>query len=196
MTKQISKRAARRKKARQGIPFWPFGLGFSLLMVGLLLFPQKGNTAPAEQSLSPAPAEVNYPAPELSLENLNGGSESLADFRDKVVLVNNWATWCPPCKAELPTLVAYYNAHASEGFVIIGIEAGEPASEVAQFVEQFQITYLVWLDPSNLAGRAFGNSNLPNSYVIDRTGMIRLAWTGQISQDTLEKYVTPLLTEE
>ncbi|HSQ40546.1 MAG TPA: TlpA disulfide reductase family protein, partial [Anaerolineales bacterium] len=125
MTKQISKRAARRKKARQKIPFWPFGLGFTLLIAALFFIPQKENSAPLPQEPSSIPAEVNYPAPELALENLNGGTESLADFLGKVTLVNNWATWCPPCKAELPTLVAFYNEHAAEGFVIIGIEAGE-----------------------------------------------------------------------
>jgi thiol-disulfide isomerase/thioredoxin len=50
--------------------------------------------------------EVNYSAPELSLQNINGQSESLTDYQDQVVLVNNWATWCPPCKAEIPTLEA------------------------------------------------------------------------------------------
>ena len=195
MAKQISKRATRKYKARQRIPAWPFVLGFVLLVVALFLIPSKepGGTPPDEYSS--VPAEVSYPAPELTLENLYGGSESLADFRGKVLLVNNWATWCPPCKAELPTLVAYYNAHAAEGFVIVGIEAGEPANEVAPFVDQFQITYPIWLDPNNLAGRAFGNPNLPNSYVIDRTGTVRLAWTGQISDAMLEKYVTPLIAE-
>lgn len=196
MTKQISKRAARRKKAQQKIPFWPFGLGFTLLIAALFFIPQKENSAPLPQEPSSIPAEVNYPAPELTLENLNGGTESLADFLGKVTLVNNWATWCPPCKAELPTLVAFYNDHAAEGFVIIGIEAGDPANQVAPFVEQFQITYPIWLDPNHLSGKAFGNSNLPNSYVIDRTGTIRLAWTGQISREMLERYVTPLLAEE
>lgn len=196
MTKQISKRALRRKRNQQKIPLWPFGIGIVLLIVALLLIPSKGNDATTSQELSSVPVEVNYPAPELALQNLNGNAEALTDFRDKVVLVNNWATWCPPCKAELPTLVAFYNEHAAQGFIIIGIEAGEPANQVAPFVEQFQIGYPVWLDPDHLSGRAFQNSNLPNSYVIDRAGTIRLAWTGQISRAMLEKYVTPLLAEQ
>jgi peroxiredoxin len=196
MPKQTSLRAARRKLNQRKTPFWPFGLGFLLLIVALFFIPQKKNNATPPDEFSSIPAEVNYAAPELALENLNGETESLTDYRDKVVLVNNWATWCPPCKAELPTLVAFYNEHATEGFLIIGIEAGESASEVAPFAEQYQITYPVWLDPNNLSGRAFGNSNLPNSYVIDRTGTIRLAWTGQISREMLERYVTPLLAEK
>lgn len=195
MTRQISKRALQRKRNQQKIPVWPFGISIILLIAVLFIIPSGENNATPPDEYSSIPAEVNYPAPELALENLNGGAEALTDYRGKVVLVNNWATWCPPCKAELPTLVAFYNEHATDGFVIIGIEAGEPASEVTPFAEQYQITYPVWLDPNHLSGQAFGNSNLPNSYVIDRMGTIRLAWTGQISREMLEKYVTPLIAE-
>ena len=98
------------------------------MVVLLLLFGKKESTRKRSQPVfqSVIPVEVNYAAPELSLQNVNGETESLTDYRDKVVLVNNWATWCPPCKAEIPTLEEYYKAHSAEGFVIIGIEAGEP----------------------------------------------------------------------
>ena len=143
--------------------------------------------------LSTIPAEVNYPAPQLSLENISGKTESLADFRDKVVLVNNWATWCPPCKAEMPTLVAFYNEHQSEGLMIIAIEAGEAKDQVQSFAEQYKMPFAVWLDPQGKSVNAFKNQNLPSSYVIDRSGIVRLMWTGEINRETLEKYVTPLL---
>jgi thiol-disulfide isomerase/thioredoxin len=138
---------------------------------------------------------VNYPAPELALENVNGKLESLADYGDQVVLVNNWATWCPPCKAEMPTLVDYYNEHNDEGLMIIAVEAGEPKDEVMVFVKKFEMPFAVWLDPKGLATSAFKNGSLPSSYVIDRSGTVRLAWTGEISREMLEKYVTPLLSE-
>ena len=139
--------------------------------------------------------EVNYPAPELSLQNVNGAAESLIDYRDKVVLVNNWATWCPPCKAEIPTLEAYYKAHTTDGFVIIGVEAGEPQNDVLKFVQDNGMTYPVWIDLNGAVLDAFNNENLPSSYVIDRTGTVRLAWVGEISSEMLEKYITPLLME-
>jgi thiol-disulfide isomerase/thioredoxin len=121
--------------------------------------------------------------------------ESLADYRDDVILVNHWATWCPPCKAEMPTLEAYYEEHASEGFSIIAIEAGDSRDIVSQFAEQYNLQFPVWLDPDSASLRAFGNSTLPNSYVIDRMGTVRLAWTGEVNREVLEKYVTPLLVE-
>jgi len=170
-----------------------------LMVVLLLLFGKKNSTgsqsASLSSSMSVTPAEVNYAAPELSLQTVNGAAESLTDYRDKVVLVNNWAIWCPPCKAEIPTLEAYYKAHSADGFVIIGIEAGEPQSEVLGFVKGTAITYPVWFDLQNASLQAFGSSGLPNSFVIDRKGTVRLAWVGEINREVLEKYVTPLIAE-
>lgn len=147
----------------------------------------------AEAGLSAIPAEVDFPAPEIALADLQGREDSLASHRGEVVLVNNWATWCPPCKAEMPILQAFYEAHAAQGFTIIGIESGEPASEVAAFVAQYRLTFPIWLDPLGKAVEAFDNYNLPSSYVIDRDGIVRLAWVGEISRAVLEEYVTPLL---
>jgi len=176
-----------------------FILGVGLVLIGLasLLLLQGAKTGQASQSIpnSVIPVAVNYPAPELSLQNVDGKSESLIDYRDQVVLVNNWATWCPPCKAEIPTLQAYYETHTMDGFVIIGIDAGEPQSEVLKFVQEHNMTYPVWFDLENAAMNAFKSQSLPSSFVIDRKGIVRLAWVGEISGEVLEKYVTPLITE-
>ena len=171
------------------------GVGLILLAVAVFMaLPRSsaGNTAGASER-STVPMEVNYPAPELALENIKGNTEALTDFRDKVVLVNNWATWCPPCKAEMPVLVAFYNDHAQNGLMIIAVEAGEPKDQVQKYVDQFQLPFAVWLDPDGKSSNAFKNRSLPNSYVIDRTGVVRLMWTGEINRTMLEKYVTPLL---
>ena len=126
---------------------------------------------------------------------INNETKLLADYRNDVVLVNNWATWCPPCKAEMPTLSAYYNEHNAEGFTIIAIEAGDMKEAVLQFAQSYNLKFQVWLDPNGAALKAFGNGSLPNSYVIDRSGTVRYAWTGEINKVMLEKYVTPLLME-
>ena len=183
-----------RRKQQRSFPWVPIGLGLFLIVVAVLILatPQSAGTA-AEQS-SVVPIKVNFSAPELSLQNINGETESLADYRSDVVLVNNWATWCPPCKAEMPTLVNYYNVHHADGFTIIAIEAGEPVELVTEFAQSYMMTFPVWLDPTGESLRAFGNGTLPNSYVIDRTGTVRYAWTGEISRDMLEQYVTPLIT--
>ena len=186
----------RRKNNSTGMKFI---LGVGLILIGLAAFIMLQNTKSSVTSQpvsrSVVPVEVNYPAPELSLQNVNGKNESLVDYRDKVVLVNNWATWCPPCKAEIPTLEAYYKIHIVDGFVIIGVEAGESQNDVLKFVQEHDMTYPVWFDLKNAATNAFRNESLPSSYVIDRKGIVRLAWVGEISQEMLEKYVTPLLLE-
>jgi peroxiredoxin len=144
---------------------------------------------------SVVPVAVSYPAPELQLENLSGEKVSLDDHLGQVVLVNNWAIWCPPCKAEMPVLQDYYDDHRAEGFRLIGIEAGEPVEEVAAFAKQYGLSFLIWPDPTQAALAAFRNNSLPSSYVIDREGQVRLAWTGAINREMLEAYVTPLLVE-
>ena len=192
MTK--SKKKNRRKQQKQ-FPVIPVVLGGLLVVFAILATatPKSGNSTTSQNSV--VPQKVDYTAPELSLQNLNGESESLTDYRGQVVLINNWATWCPPCKAEMPTLVAYHKDHMADGFSVIAVEAGEPADVVTQFASSYKMSFPVWLDPTGESLRAFGNGTLPNSYVIDRTGTVRYAWTGEISREMLEKYVTPLITE-
>jgi len=191
MTKKQS-----RRKYQKPFPVLPMLVGLALVGFGALAMYSPASNTNAVSSSSVVPMEVNFAAPELSLQNINGKTESLAAYRTDVVLVNNWATWCPPCKAEMPTLSDYYNEHHADGFTIIAIEAGDPLQPVAQFAESYQLQFPVWLDPNGDSINAFGNGNLPNSYVIDRTGMVRYAWTGEISKDMLEKYVTPLIEEK
>ena len=179
------------------------GAGLLILgvLAGILLLTNEANANRSQpdnetaQLPSVVPAQVNFPAPDLSLSDVEGNPVSLADYRGQVVLVNNWATWCPPCKAEMPALQAYYEDHQDQGFVLVAIEAGEPADEVAQFASDYGLTFPVWLDPDSAALEAFNNFTLPSSYVIDAQGTVRLAWSGAISREMLETYLTPLLEE-
>jgi len=149
------------------------------------------NSTSAFDSVVPAAVVIN--APELALTSIDGQVESLNDYKGQVILVNNWATWCPPCRAEMPELEAYFQSHKNNGFVLIGISAGDPADQVQDFIADFGLTFPMWLDPTMKSLDAFNSRSLPSSFVIDQTGIIRLAWTGAISLDMLEKYVTPLL---
>jgi peroxiredoxin len=196
----MSNRSERRKhiqKQQQQKTILMVLVGLGAIAVVMVLFSSLINTAASvpQGGYSTTPVEVNYASPELELESISGGTESLADYGGQVVLLNNWATWCPPCKAEMPTLAAYYNEHAAEGFMIVAVEAGEPKDQVKAFADQLKLPFAVWLDPDGAALSAFKNSSLPNSYVIDRTGTVRLMWTGEITREALEQYVTPLLSE-
>jgi peroxiredoxin len=181
------------RKPHKPYPILPMAAGLLLIGFALVLIASPKSQSNPDFLSSVVPVAVDFAAPELSLKNIAGQTESLADYRDRVVLVNNWATWCPPCKAEMPTLAAYYNEHQSQGFTIIAIAAGDPLDAVAPFVKSYELKFPVWLDPDGSSLRAFGNGTLPNSYVIDRSGTVRYAWTGEINRAMLEKYVTPLL---
>lgn len=195
----MSRQKYRKKRQQQNILSTALGAG--LLVIGIALFflltQNKANpsaqTLPTDRSVTPM--EVNFPAPELTLDNLQGETQSLADFQGQVVLVNNWATWCPPCKAEMPSLQQFHETHAEKGFTVIAVEAGDGFEEVLAFVQSYGLTFPVWLDPAQESLAVIRNGSLPNSYVIDRSGTVRLAWTGEISLAMLEKQVTPIIQE-
>lgn len=177
-----------------------FVMGGGLILLGALallylLWSEAGASNVSGGFESAIPLAVDYPAPKLSLIDLDGKSVALADYLGQVVLVNNWAYWCPPCRAELPILEGYYREHHDQGFVILGIESGGAAQTVMDYVARYGLTYPIWLDPQIKAVAAFGNPSLPNSYVIDRAGRVRFAWTGPISRAMLEQYITPVLEE-
>lgn len=188
----------RRKQKRRAL--WLAILGSALILGAAALtiwVKQTSETAATSASSStsgaPAPAKVNFAAPDLQLKNLQGDTVSLRDYHGKIVLVNNWATWCPPCKAEMPDLQAYYARHAADDFVLLAINAGDGAADVAQFAEDYGLTFEVLLDPHTEAVRAFKNTGLPSTYVIDRDGTVRYAWLGALNEAALDAFVTPLL---
>lgn len=187
-----------KRKASSALPLVIIGVGLILVsVVGVYFWAGLRDGADVSTSEKPSvvPASVNFPAPELILADLSGESVSIAGLKGQVVLINNWATWCPPCRAEMPELEVYYQAHQDEDFTLIGISAGDTVEQIENFVTQYQLSFPMWVDLDTAALLAFRNNGLPSSYVIDKTGRVRLAWTGAISLEMLEKYVTPLLRE-
>ncbi len=173
-------------------------LGAVLLLAGLALvinYRQPEADTDGDGGVGMIPAKMDKPAPQLALVDLSGDSVSLDDYAGKVVFVNHWATWCPPCRAEMPELEAYYRAHREEGFTLIAINAGESAKDVKPFVEDLDLSLPVWIDLQGEAMRAFGVNGLPTSFVIDQSGTIVQAWPGAITLEQLEEHVTPLLNQ-
>ena len=179
------------------IMFTLSGVGAILLVIGfLILLPtfQHRIASTSATDFSAIPVRVHLDRPVLELTDLKGIQHLLADYQGKVILVNLWATWCPPCKAEMPELQDYYIQHQHSGFVVVAVDNGDTPSDVISFADQFQLTFPIWLDPSYQSGeRAFKAINLPSSYVLDRTGEIILTWVGAINPTNLEKFVTPIL---
>ncbi len=170
-------------------------VGLGLLATGAMFVMLLDQRAASAQDFSAVPAKVNFSSPELNLKDLSGKPVSLNDYRGSVVLVNLWATWCPPCREEMPTLQAFYEKYKDDGFVLIAIDQEETLEVVQPFVDEFGLTFPVWLDEEYEAERLFKTMNLPSSYVIDRDGTVRLTWIGGISKRNLEKFVPDIILE-
>jgi thiol-disulfide isomerase/thioredoxin len=180
-------------KTRKTLPIILSGLGF-ILVAGSAYYILQGVSP--QNDLSTVPVRVDYSIPELTLTDLHGATRSLADYQGQVVLVNLWATWCPPCKKEMPTLQAFHNKYYDDGFAVIAINDGDPTPDVIQFVDDYKLSFPVWLDPTYIATeQAFKTLNLPSSFVIDRNGIVRLQWVGEINRKMLEQFVTPIIKE-
>jgi thiol-disulfide isomerase/thioredoxin len=169
------------------------GLGLILISAAVYLSLPKDSAGLINAPDSTIPIEVNFSAPDVSITDLDGNPVSFSDYSGQVILYNAWATWCPPCKEEMPVLEAYYRDYKDRGFVIIAVEDGEPVDEVRAYVEQTGLTFPVWPDLKWVASETFKIDALPTSFVIDRNGVARLTWTGAISRAMLEKYVTPII---
>ncbi|HEU4697862.1 MAG TPA: TlpA disulfide reductase family protein [Gemmatimonadales bacterium] len=135
-------------------------------------------------------------APDVRLVTLAGDSLSLADLRGQVVLVNFWATWCPPCRVEMPGFQRVYEARRERGFTILGLSVDAAGrAPVARFLAEHGITYPVAMANTS-AIQGFGRATLlPTSYLIDRRGRIRHEVRGYFTEVALAQAVERLLAE-
>ncbi len=108
----------------------------------------------------------------FTLTDLQGKSWTLKDLKGKVVMVNFWATWCPPCQKEMPDLEALYNQFKDQGFVILAFSQDDETEKVAPFIAERKITYPILLDPEQKIGALFEVNGIPKSFVYDRDGKL------------------------
>jgi cytochrome c biogenesis protein CcmG/thiol:disulfide interchange protein DsbE len=160
---------------------------------GLWLTNQTSSSAQATAGQFTTPAAKVVEAPDFTLQTLDRRTVKLRDYRGKVVLLNIFATWCPPCRAEMSDLEAYYREHKEDGFVVLAVNDEENASTVANFVQAQGFTFPILLDPDGKVLSRYGVHGLPTSFFIDRSGMVRGVWSGQLSPERLKQIVDPLL---
>jgi cytochrome c biogenesis protein CcmG/thiol:disulfide interchange protein DsbE len=146
------------------------------------------------QSVAPL---IGKPAPEFTLEDLNGKKVSLADFKGKAVLINFWATWCAPCRVETPWLIELRSRYAAQGLEVVGIslddihrgnaeKLSEEKRQIARFVQQMQIPYPVLIDGDTVSQPYGGLDALPASFYVDRNGTVVAAQVGVTTKDEME----------
>lgn len=177
-------------------PLLTLATGLALIAVSLFGFWWLGRSGDSLPVTVDGAAAQGKPAPDFVLPDVNGKSVRLSDLRGQVVLINLWATWCPPCLAEMPDLAALYNTYKDQGFVILGVDDQEYKQTVINFLSRNPLPYPILLDPDSRVARAYGTSFLPASFLIDRRGVLRGLYPGQSSRARLETAIKPLLAEE
>jgi thiol-disulfide isomerase/thioredoxin len=178
------------------------GLRARAVLAAALLAPALCALAPAAAPPVPsaeAPSRfVPWPdpaPPPLALKDTAGHPHALADYRGRVVLVNFWATWCEPCKAELPSLQRLAERLAGRPFTILAVNYGESAPRVEGFLRPLRLDAVALLDPGQRAARAWRVRVLPASFLVDPAGRVRYGVIGEIdwAADEAERVVRGLL---
>jgi len=144
---------------------------------------------------APAP-EVRHPAPDFKLSALAGQPISLQAFRGRVVLLNFWATWCTPCRTEMPMLARWYRQMGGQRFVVLGVDQQEGRGDIQAFVRRLHIPYPIALDESGAVSARYDVVGLPTSFVLDRSGIIRAVHIGILGAGYLSQQIMPLLQEQ
>ena len=173
-------------------------LGASLLLVMACHHEQPPQSA-AKKSARPAvkppaqaeavdPTAEGTAMPDFSAKMLDGKTFDVKQERGKVVLLNLWATWCGPCRAEIPELLALYGKHSSKGLEIVGVSLDDASAEssVRDFAKEQKITYPIALDPDGKLANDFRTSVIPTSVLVDRGGKIRWRHIGAIEPNDKE----------
>jgi peroxiredoxin len=163
------------------------------------LVPETGNNQSVQQDVA---ADEGLPdlrgkrAPEFSLRTVDGKKVSLADYKGKAVLINFWATWCAPCKIEMPWLVALRTQYAPQGFEILGVnedDAGTPRSKLAKFGQEQGLNYPLLVGEDAMSRKYGGVEFLPTSYFVGRDGKIVAETAGLVSKSEVEASIKKAL---
>jgi len=131
----------------------------------------------------------------FTLPKLEGGEWNFSEQRGKVVVVNYWATWCPPCRVEMPGLVNLANDYKSRGVEVVGVTMDENLNDVPPFVEKYQIKYPI-LTPGNDPNLSPDGMALPTTFLYDKNGRLAKKYTGIVLESTFKSDVEALLKEQ
>ncbi|MBI4297256.1 MAG: redoxin domain-containing protein [Chloroflexi bacterium] len=188
--------------------FWALLLGIALLLltlaVGCSSSSGLGTTggqvkAQGAVEITPIPGagaapKVGRLAPDFTLPDLDGNSVSLSDFRGKVVLVNFWGTWCPPCRAEMPDILEIYQEYKGRGLEIIGVDAPPDTEEdVRTFITRGGFNWVFVMDKRWEVARLYSLGAFPTTFFIDEEGIIRQVRVGAMNTKELRERLSRLI---
>ncbi|MBE3145120.1 MAG: TlpA family protein disulfide reductase [Planctomycetes bacterium] len=148
------------------------------------------------QMESPPIAIIGKPAPDFSLKNMEGKMINLSAFHGKVVLINLWASWCPPCRYEMPGIQAAYEKYKDEGLVVLGIDftVQDNLQGVKEFIQELKLTFPILLDETgDISAGLYGMRGLPTSFFIDSEGILKRIQVGAMLPEKLDEYLAEIL---
>jgi peroxiredoxin len=152
--------------------------------------------AAARSERPPAP-QVDFAAPDFSLETLDGEMVNLSDLRGQVVLVNFWATWCPPCRAEMPAIQQVYDRYRDRGFTVLAVDMQESEAEVTAFAEEMDLSFPILIDGNGRVFSRYRVKALPSTFFVDQAGIIReITIGGPMTEAFIKSQITGLLAAE
>lgn len=179
---------------KEKIILWLLAVSVSLFFVD-----QYGNISKREPSISAAQAETGIEpgqrAPDFQLKTSEGEEVSLSSFKGKHVFINFWASWCPPCRAEMPHIQKFYEEHKDQDVVVLSVNlthVDKDMDTVHRFVEKNGITFPVVYDEKGKVDAVYKADTIPTSYVVDKEGVIRHRIVGPVSEERLEKIFSAL----
>jgi len=175
-------------------------VGGAVVFFGLPILPALSGVSqsnPTGPTSTPAPAAVaGAPAPDFTLKDLSGNDVTLSSLKGQVVLVNFWATWCSPCRFEMPAIQQRYEALKDQGLTVLAVDADEPIEDVAPFINAYQLTFTVLLDPSATVNDLYRIRGYPTTFFVDREGMINKLHLGPLTEAQLDGYLKDLGIEQ
>jgi peroxiredoxin len=185
---------ARRAKT-QIDPRWIIvGAILAILLALVMIFTTRDKSGETPTVVENPGIPVNRAAIDFNLIGLDGSPIALADFRGKYVLVNFWATWCPPCQREMPDLQAFYRKYQNRNFVLLAIDVEEEAATVADFIQTNNFDFPVALDADGMVSIQYGAEALPSSFLIGPDGTLIKRWQpGALTPEVMDRDITPLL---
>jgi len=136
---------------------------------------------------------IGQPAPDFTLQTIDGQTVSLASLRGRPVIVNFWASWCGPCRQEFPLLVTAYQKYSSDGLQILGVIHDDGPQTATSFAQSYGATWPLLPDPNETAWTAFKNSLVPVSYYIDRDGIVRAVSYGPPPSNDIDAVIAKIL---
>ena len=134
-------------------------------------------------------------APDFTLKSMNGPNLRLAEQRGRVVMVNFWATWCGPCRQEMPQLDKLYQRYRSSGFVLLGVNVDDDVRKAGDVAAKLGVTFPVLLDTDKAVSKLYDLSTMPSTVIIDRDGKVRYLHRGYLAgyEDNYDKQIRELL---